>query len=310
MDKFKQLKTILGSELKEHVVLREFSAMKVGGVADYFYIAKNIDKLVQAVLAAKKLNINYAVLGGGSNVLISDFGFGGLVIVNKSSNIAVLKETGQIIVDSGVSLSRLIIEAVNNNLSGLEQLYGIYGTVGGAIYGNAGAFGAEICQLIKNITVLSSSGKIVRYPSEYLEAGYRITKFKKLRQGGRDVPIILSAKFQLSHNKKEDILKKLSFYQKSRLEKQPYGEKSLGSIFKNPGQDKEKSAGYILDAIGAKKIKIGDAIVSKKHANFIINKGMAKASDIKMLIDQLKKAVLEQKNILLKEEIEYLGQWE
>lgn len=310
MDKFKQLKTILGSELKEHVVLRDFSAMKVGGVADYFYIAKNIDKLVQAVLAAKKLNINYAVLGGGSNVLISDFGFGGLVIINKSSNIAVLKETGQVIVDSGVSLSRLIIEAVNNNLSGLEQLYGIYGTVGGAIYGNAGAFGAEICQLIKNITVLSSSGKIVRYPSEYLEAGYRITKFKKLRQSGRDVPIILSAKFQLSHNKKEDILKKLSFYQKSRLEKQPHGEKSLGSIFKNPGQDKEKSAGYILDAIGAKKIKIGDAIVSKKHANFIINKGMAKASDIKMLIDQLKKAVLEQKNILLKEEIEYLGQWE
>ncbi len=309
MNKIKQLKDILRSDLREHVVLRDYSSMKVGGVADFFYIARSIDKLVQAVLAAKKLNIKYAVIGSGSNILISDFGFGGLIIINRSSNIAVLKESGQIIADSGVSLSRLIVEAANNNLSGLEPLYGIYGTVGGAIYGNAGAFKTEISQFVKNITLLMPSGKIVRYPAQYLEANYRMTKFKKLKKEGHQTPIILSVKFQLSHNKKEDILKKISLFLKSRLEKQPHGESSLGSIFKNPGMDKEKTAGYILESLGAKKIKIGDAQVSRKHANFIINKGMAKASEIKMLIEKLKN-IAQEKDIQLSEEIEYLGQWD
>ncbi|MCL5795300.1 MAG: UDP-N-acetylmuramate dehydrogenase [Patescibacteria group bacterium] len=310
MNRYKKLKNILGSELKEHIVLRDYSTMKVGGVADYFYIAGSINKLVSAVLAAKKLNIPYTVLGGMSNVLISDFGFGGLVIVNRSNNIAVLKETAQIIADSGVSLSRLIMEAVNNNLAGLEALYGIYGTVGGAIYGNAGAFNTEISQYIKNITVLTVSGKIIRYPATYLETGYRVTKLKRMKAEGREIPVILSVKFQLSQSKKEDILKKLSFYQKSRAEKQPNSENSLGSIFKNPGLGKEKSAGYILESIGAKKIKIGDAQISKKHANFIINKGMAKAAQIKALIEQVKDKAKKEKEISLQEEIEYLGQWD
>lgn len=310
IDKYKKLKSVLGSELKEHVVLRDYAAMRVGGVADYFYIAKKIDDLIAAVFAAKKLNIPFVVLGGATNVLISDYGFGGLVILNRTSNLAILQDKSQIIADSGVSLMRLIIEAANNNLGGIEPLYGIPGTIGGAIYGNVGAFGVEICQFIKSITVLTDDGKIIKYNPSWLDASYRISKLKRDKKEHNAQPIILSVRIQLSHNKKEDILQKLSFYKKSREQKQPYGLPSIGSIFKNPGKTPEQSAGYILDNLGAKKIKIDDAQVSKEHANFIINKGKANASQIKELINELKNLVREKENIELEEEFEYIGQWD
>ncbi len=310
MDKYKKLKSVLGSELKEHIVLRDYASMRVGGVADYFYVAKKIDNLIEAVFIAKKLDIPFIVLGGATNVLISDYGFGGLVILNRTSNLAILQDKSQIIADSGVSLMRLIVEAANNNLGGMEPLYGIPGTIGGAIYGNAGAFGVEICQFIKSITVLTDEGKIMKYNPAWLEANYRITKLKKNKdkQGGQTV--ILSIRFQFSHNKKEDILKKLSYYKQNREQKQPYTMPSIGSIFKNPGKNPEQSAGYILDQLGAKKIKIEDAQVSKEHANFIINKGKANATQIKQLVNLLKDLVREKENIELKEEFEYIGQWD
>jgi len=318
MDEGRKLKQILGKNLKEHVVLRDYTTMKVGGVADYFYIAKTVEEIIQAVMAAKKLKIPYEILGGGSNVIVSDFGFGGLIILNRSSNLAVLLDKAQIIVDSGVSLSRLITEAANHSLAGLEPLFGIPGTVGGAIYGNAGAYGLEISQLVKNITVLSSQGKIARYSAKWLEPEYRSTKLKTLKKERQNVPIILSARLQLFPNKKEEILRKLAYYKKLKEEKQPCGQCSAGSIFKNPQfqkdkrsikQQKEMSAGYILEKIGAKRMRIGDAQVSKKHANFIINKNKARALDIRALIDELRDKVREKRGIVLEEEIEYIGQW-
>jgi len=309
MDKFKQLKSILGEEVQEHIVLRDYTTMKVGGVADYFYIAKTIEELVQAVLAAKKLDIPFQVLGGGSNILVSDFGFGGLIILNRTSNLVVLSDKAQIIVDSGVSLVRLITEAANRGLSGLEGLYGIPGTIGGAVYGNVGANGTEIIEFLKSVTVLSTNGKILKYPAKWLEANYRLTRIKKMKKEGKEPAIILSLKFQLAHNKKEDILRRISYYKKLKEERQPYNLPSAGSIFKNPGDGKEKSAGFLLEKIGAKKIKIGDAEVSKKHANFIINRDQAKAQEIRALIDELREKVREHENINLEEEIEYVGQW-
>lgn len=328
MDKFKKLKSILGKDLKEHIVLRDYTTMKVGGVADYFYVAKTIDGLIQAIAAARDLGISYEVLGGASNILVSDFGFGGLVILNRSSNLVFLPEQAQVIVDSGVSLTRLIMESANRSLAGLEPLYGIPGTVGGAIYGNAGAYGIEITQFLKSITVLSSAGKIVRYSAEWLEADYRSTRLKKFKKQDREAPVILSARFQLSHNKKEEILRKLAYYKKIREEKQPHGQPSAGSIFKNPSprhptslkprgtkdfagqvRPQEMTAGYILDKLGAKRFKVGDAFVSNKHANFIINRGRARASDIRALIDILRDKAREEKGVILKEEIEYIGQW-
>lgn len=309
MDKFSQLKSILGENVQEHVVLRDYTTMKAGGVADYFFVAKTIEELIQAIMAAKKLDIPYQVLGGCSNILVSDFGFGGLIILNRTANLVVLADKAQIIVDSGASLARLITEAANHGLIGLENLYGIPGTVGGAIYGNIGAHKAEISGLLKSITLLSPAGKIVKYPAKWLEAGYRTTKIKKMKKENKEIPVILSAKFQLAHSKKEEILRKIAYYQKIRQDRQPYDLPSAGSIFKNPGDSKVKSAGFLLEKIGAKKMKVGEAEVSKKHANFIINRGRAKASEIRALIDQLREKMREKEGVILEEEIEYVGNW-
>lgn len=307
MDKVKQLKKILGEGLREGVVLGDYTTMKVGGVADYFYVAKNLDDLIKAVLATRELAIKYFILGGGSNILISDYGFKGLVILNRASNMAFLPDKSQVIADSGVSLSRLIIECADHGMSGLEPLFGIPGTLGGAIYGNSGANGAEICQFVKYITLLTPENKIVRYRIDWLRTEYRSTRLKNDKKLGQETPIILSAKIQLRSHRKEDIIEKIAFFQKEREKKQPHNQASAGSIFKNSGPTKKESAGFILDQLGAKKLKIKGASVSPKHANFIINNGRALTSDIRQLIADIKKLVLDRSQKELEEEIEYVG---
>lgn len=306
MTKYNDLKKFLGAKLKEHEPMKNHTTFGVGGVADFYFEAEIIEDLIKAVEAARKLNINYLILGSGSNVLFSDYGFPGLVIINRTKNIAFILDKSQVICDSGVLLNRLIMEATDRDLSGLENLIGIPGTVGGAIYDNVGARDCEIGDFVKGVTLLSR-GKIVRYSGKWLEPEYRMTKLKKMGQENR--PVILSVKLQLARSKKEDILRRIQENLKWRREKQPIGFKSAGSIFKNPGQEKEKTAGYLLDQSGAKKIKVGDAEVSGIHANFIINKNKAKAYDIRMLIEQLRDLVREKQNIVLEEEIEYLGMW-
>lgn len=321
MRKIKELKAILGEDLKEDVVLADYTTMKVGGVADYFYIAKNIDDLVKAVLAAKKVGVKYFILGSGSNVLISDYGFGGLVILNRANNMAFLSDKCQVIVDSGVSLARMIMESADHSMGGMEALFGIPGTIGGAVYGNVGAHGVEISQFIKSITLLSTNGKIIRCKIESLKPAYRTSYLKELRKKGKESPLVLSVKFQLSPNKKEEVVKKLSYYQNLRMEKQPYNEPSCGSVFRNTTlintnkntnlhesiPCKELAAGYLLDQAGAKKLREGGMQVSKKHANFIINNGKGRAIEVKNLIDKMRRLVAEKEGVELEEEIEYVG---
>ncbi|MCL5795468.1 MAG: UDP-N-acetylmuramate dehydrogenase [Patescibacteria group bacterium] len=320
MDNIKQLKKILGKGLRENVPMREFTTMQVGGAADFVYIANSIDDLVKAVLAAKKTETPFIVLGGGSNVIASDSGFAGLIILNKSSNIAYLPEKSQVMVDSGVSLGSLVMSAAGHSLSGLEALVGIPGTVGGAVYGSAGAYRVELNSFVKSITLLSVDGKIVRYRGDWLACAYRSTRLKRAKKEGKEIPIILCVKLQLAHGKKDEILRKISQYQNMRNEKVPYDKPSSGSIFKNPGRvpasqslgkenPKMSSAGYLLEQIEAKKMHLNGAAVSKKHANFVINNKNAKASDIRKLIESLRAKVYDEFKIFLEEEVEYIGEW-
>lgn len=314
--------------IQEHVVMRDHTTLRVGGVADYFLETRTIDDLVRAVRRATELQIPYFILGNGSNILFSDYGFPGLVIKNSTSNIAAMGEKSQIIADSGVSLGRLIMESTSQDLAGLEFLYGVPGTVGGALYGNAGAYGSSIGDYIKNITILvidpkDGIPKIVQYDASWMEFGYRTSKLKKIKS--RSKPVILSCRFQFCQNQKEEIMRKLNSYKEDRQETQPIG-LSAGCVFKNPipkelknitGQGtkgmpelpKERRAGFMLEKSGAKKLKIGAAEVSSKHANFILNKDGAKAAEIRMLIEEMREKVLKNFGITLEEEIEYVGQW-
>lgn len=314
--------------VQEHVVIRNFTSLRVGGVADYFLEAKTVEELIQAVRAAVKLKIPYFILGGGSNIIFSDYGYPGLIIKNATSNIAIMKEKSQVIADSGVLLGRLIMECVSHDLAGLEFLYGVPGTVGGALYGNAGSFGKAIGDYLKNITLLKIDlkdgiPKIVQFDASWMVFDYRKSKLKTLKSKWK--PVILSARFQFSQNQKEEIMRKLNTYKNQRWQSQPLG-LSAGCIFKNPipkelkditglgtkgmpELPKERRAGYLLDSAGAKKMKIGGAEVSSKHANFILNIDNAQATDIRMLIEEMREKVRQKFSLTLEEEIEYIGQW-
>ncbi|MEI6498372.1 MAG: UDP-N-acetylmuramate dehydrogenase [bacterium] len=307
----KDLKKNLGSELKNNVVLKDYVSLGVGGVADYYFEAKNIEDLILAVNTAYFNKIPYFILGGGYNILPSDSGFPGLVIKNNTSNIVFAGDSSEVIVDSGVNLGRLINLAAGRDLGGLEFLFGVPGTVGGSICGNAGAFNFEISDFVKSVTVLvpkNNEVAIVKHSASWLNFSYRNSRIKRDYAGEIFRPVILTAKLQLVQRRRDEILKMMQNNLKRKKDTQPMGEKSAGSFFKNPGPEKN-AAGYYLEQVGAKKMQVGGAAFSKKHANFLINAKNATAADIKSLADQAKLAVKDKFDIDLREEVEYIGRW-
>lgn len=326
MEVAERLKKQLGEKLEEHKPLNDFTTMHVGGVADFFYSADTIEELVAAVQAAVDTEIPYFVLGGGSNVIISDYGYPGLVILNRTSNIAFLYDKSQAIVDSGVFLAHLVMKAAAQDLGGLEFLVGVPGTVGGAVYNNVSCWGGVIGDYVKGITVLFPGEKdekcqVKSLEGEVMEFGYHTTGLKEAakRLEGRK-PVILSIRLQMTHLRREEIMRRIQQYRQMRQDRQPIGVLTAGSIFKNPSgaasnpqvdnpDISQTSAGYLIDSAGGKRLKVGGASISKKHANFIVNNGKAKAVEIRALIEQLRDTVREKHGVLLEEEVEYLGEW-
>jgi UDP-N-acetylmuramate dehydrogenase len=305
------LKKKLGTGLETDETMSRHSTMGVGGRAKYYYEAKTVDDLIAAITVARENNIDYKVIGSGSNILVSDEGFNGLVIANKTDRLSIDMANNQIVCDSGVPLVRLITYAAEHGLAGMEPLYGIPGTVGGAIYGNAGAHGVDVSQYLRSITVLSKSGEIARHEIGWLEAQYRSTKLKS--HPSKILPVILVAYFQFQPRRVENIQNDITKYRRWRLKHQPLKDKTSGSIFRNPANssagEKEQTAGYLLESVGAKKMKVGGAEVTAHHANWIRNADGATARDVCQLIENLKDKVADEKHIELEEEIEYLGTW-
>lgn len=308
-----QLRKILGDDLKANVLLRDYVSMKVGGVADFFYTAHDINGLTLAVSAAVKLGIPYFLLGGGYNIVPSDMGFPGLVIHNKSSNIVFSPDFSGVIADSGVNLGRLINQSAGYDLGGLEFLFGVPSSVGGAIYGNAGAYGHAIGDFVRSVTLLipreDGTVSIVKHTPEWMNFSYRSSALKTNYNGEKYKPVILTATLQLVQRRKDEILRMMQTNLEAKKKSQPLDEKSAGSFFKNAGDVPEKAAGYLLDKAGAKKLRVGGAAFSKKHANFLINRKNATAMDIYNLAEKAKQVVKDKFDYDLKEEIEYIGKW-
>jgi len=289
--------------VKENVLLKNHTTFKIGGKAKYFFVAKNKKDLIKAILVAKKYNLPFFVLGGGSNTLVSDRGFEGLVIKIQNSRLrqgfggqAKLKT---IYAEAGTSLGQLVNVALKNSLTGMEWATGIPGTVGGAIYGNAGAFGESIGDVVKKVEVLDTKDlRFKIYDLKKCKFGYRDSIFKHKKN-----LIILSAKIQLKKGKKSEIKRKIKEFLDYRQETQPLNFPSAGSVFKNPPGF---SAGELIEKCGLKGKKIGKAKISEKHANFIVNLGGAKAKDVKKLINLIKKKIKKKFGITLEEEIQYL----
>jgi len=283
-------------KIQQNVRLASFTTYGTGGVARYFAIVKTWQEIYHLREFAKSKNVPYLIMGGGSNILFSDEGYPGLIILNQMDKL-VLKDKSTI-VESGANVMKLILIAAKHNLGGISGLANLPGTVGGAIYGNAGIPGIYIGDILVNATILpENASKPIVVKPDYFKFGYRKSYAKETRD------IILAATLKLK-NIPEDITKnEVKSIIQMRKEKQPIG-RSCGSFFKNPKEF--PSAGWLIDQAGCKGMQVGDAIVSDKHANFIMNTGNATSSDIINLAKQVHQKVEEKFNIELIPEVQII----
>ena len=272
-------------KFKRNILLKNYTTFKIGGPAEFFFEAKTRESLIKAVGLAKERKLPFFILGGGSNLLVSDKGYKGLVIIFQFASFNLQKN--KIIVGAGARLANLVNY-------GLEWAAGIPGTVGGAIYGNAGAFGESMGDEVKSVEVFdANNGKIKVFKNKDCHFAYRRSVFKKKKN-----LIILSAEIEAGRSNLEKVKEYLDY----RIQRHPQLP-SAGSIFKNPGKT---PAAILIHQAGLTGKKIGQAQISDKHSNFIVNLGNAKAEDVKELINLAKKTLKNKFKIILEEETQYL----
>ena len=290
-------KIIFDEPMKKH------TSFKIGGTAEQFVKVTNEEELKEAIKYAKGKNLKITIIGNGSNLLVLDKGIRGLVIKIDIQKLEIEKKEkyAEITVGSGYKTMALGIKLMNEGISGFEELSGIPGTIGGAIFMNAGAYGKEIKDINISTICMDYDGKIFELPNKEQEFEYRSSIFNK-----KDY-IILETKLKLEYGKKEEIKKKMDEYLSSRKEKQPIEYPSAGSTFK---RQEGVITAKLIDECGLKGFKIGGAKVSEKHAGFIINYNNAKAKDVFDLIKYVKEKVYEKYGIKIKEEIRIVGEEE
>ena len=271
--------------------------LEYGGPADIFVKLNNIDELKFIVDVSKKQNIPITIIGNGSNILVKDKGIRGIVI--KLNFNEVVKENNILNVGSGVLLVKLARIALDNELTGLEFACGIPGTLGGAIFMNAGAYGQEIGDKVIEIKYMDENLNIRTVTKEKSQFSYRKSIFQK------NDGIILNAKIKLEKGIKENIKKKMDEYSKIRKAKQPLNMPSAGSVFK---REENFIPAKLIDECGLKSYSIGDAQISSLHAGFIVNKGNATAKEITELIKYIQNKIKEKYNLIIEPEIRILGE--
>ncbi len=280
--------------------MSSYTSFKIGGAADIVVFPENIDELSFVLDYIIKNNIPYEVIGNGTNILVSDQGIDGIVLIlTKMQHITI--EDNKISVAAGNLFSEVAQFAMKNNLSGLEFAGGIPGSVGGAIYMNAGAYGSEVKNVIHNVTYMDLNSKICNLTLADLELDYRYSVFQKNRS------IILSATFELEKNNDPEQIKAImQKNNKKRRTKQPLNYPSAGSVFKRP---KGNYAAKLIEDSGLKGYRIGGAMVSEKHAGFIVNYNNATAEDVMNLIEVIRDIVDKKFSVTLEPEVKFIGRF-
>lgn len=276
------------------------TTFKVGGAADFFIKISSRQQLVKTVPYLNALGLSYFVLGNGSNLLVSDNGYQGVILQIGAQMGNITVDGTKITVQAGASLAKLAKTAMEHGLGGLEFASGIPGTVGGAVMMNAGAYGGEMEQVVSSVTVLAKDGSELTLSHDDMEFSYRSSILKNRSF------IILEAEFTLQPGDSKQIQAKMEEYGQSRREKQPLQYPSAGSTFKRP--DGCYAGKLIMDA-GLRGYRIGGAQVSEKHCGFIVNVGNAQASDIYELIQEVQESVYEKFGVRLEPEIIMLGEF-
>ncbi len=287
-------------EVRINEPMMKHTSFRAGGAARWFAVPENVEELKAVLEACRKADTPWYVIGNGSNLLVSDKGFPGVIIsTGKFDRLEV--DGTEITVGAGVMLSRLANTAYKEGLTGLEFAAGIPGTVGGACVMNAGAYGSEMKHVLKTVTVLTAEGNVETLPAEMLELGYRSSVIPKKGY------LVLEAVVSLSEGKMEEIKAVMDDLAFRRKDKQPLEFPSAGSTFKRP---EGYFAGKLIEDCGLKGFSVGGAQVSEKHAGFVINKGGAAATDIYQLCKEVEKRVRAEFGVSLEMEIKLLGDFE
>lgn len=292
-----------GAELEFSRALAPLTSFETGGPARYFLVARSVDEVVRAVKSARRLQVPYVVIGGGSNLLVSDAGFDGLVIRLEIKGLRLLADN-LVEVGGGEALFDVVNFTAENGLTGMEFAAGIWGTVGGAIYGNAGAFGGEVGRVLESAILVNNSGAVKQAERAYFHFEYRHSILKETHE------IVASARFHLAPADPKTVETRIDEILSQRVARHP-DRRTAGCFFRNipdPTQQYGKlSAGRLLEEVGAKELSVGGARVYEKHANIIINSGGATSKDIRQLADIMKQRVLDRFGIELQEEVQQLG---
>lgn len=282
------------------VHIKRYASMKVGGPVSFLIYPSCENDLISVLAILKNEHIKYRFIGNVTNIIVNDTGLKEALIRTTRMHCArfnKIKDSPIVDVSGGTLLKMFIKDNAQKGLAGLEKLYWIPGTVGGGIKMNAGSFGVSISDVLEGIRIVDDKGEIIAHTRKDMTFDYRISPVK-------DTECILSATFRFQNRDKKEIAKDMEHVYAERLKRHPMDYPSSGSIFKSvDGQ----SAWQFVEKAGMRGFRIGDACVSEKHTNFIINLGHAKARDIKILIDTIKKTVFEKTGVLLEEEVELWG---
>jgi len=287
-------------EVKINEPMKRHTSFRAGGPAEWFVVPETADELRAVISACRKTGTDWYVIGNGSNLLVSDAGFPGVIISTEKFDTLTAAED-RISAGAGVLLSRAASAALKAGLTGLEFASGIPGSVGGAAVMNAGAYGSEMKDVLETVTVLDGNGEVLVLKAEELELGYRTSSILKNHY------LVLEAQFKLSPGDPAVIKGRMDELAAKRREKQPLEYPSAGSTFKRPAG---YFAGKLIEDAGLKGFSVGGAAVSEKHAGFVINKGDALADDIYRLCMEVKRIVAEKSGVSLELEVKLLGQFE
>tara|TARA_B100002052_G_scaffold261065_1_gene254709 strand:- start:349 stop:1275 length:927 start_codon:yes stop_codon:yes gene_type:complete len=293
-----QLKKTVQGILLENESMSKHTSYGIGGKVMAYITPYDVKDLIEIIKIINENNLKFYFVGSGSNLLVNDKRINAIIITPAKALKSLTIKNNIISAESGTMLGRMVKEAIKHNLTGLESLVGVPGTLGGALMMNAGAWGSEISNYLISVDVINTRGEIKKLYPKNIEFKYRHSSFKSDE-------FILSAEFKLRKATKVEIKKKKAIASKGRISSQPLKYRSAGSVFKNPHE--KLAAGYLIDKAGLKGMRFGEAEISKHHGNFFINHGNAKAIDIARLIKLSRKTIYEKFGIMLELELKTIG---
>ncbi|MDD2957698.1 MAG: UDP-N-acetylmuramate dehydrogenase [Lachnospiraceae bacterium] len=296
---FTELCEIAGTVLQDEPMSRH-TTFRIGGPADYFVVPDTLEALMNTVRFCREKQLPYYILGNGSNLLVGDGGFRGIMIQVYRNLNGISADGCELTVQAGAMLSVIAKKALGLGLTGLEFAAGIPGTLGGAVVMNAGAYGGEMKDVLVETTVLTPEGELLVIPAEQMEFGYRTSVVEKKHY------IVLKAKLRLQPGDEETIRARMEELKVKRITKQPLDLPSAGSTFKRP---EGQFAGKLIMDAGLRGFSVGDAQISEKHCGFVVNKGGATASQVRELMRQVSECVEAKFGVKLEPEVKMLGEF-